>query len=124
LYQASRDSSFELLWYRAPRPRRVTPQEMPAAQYSASYPAAPSGECAVVLDSIWDYLDGNCCDQTAARLIAHVPACAPCGRQMAIQQQFLESLAELRERSRAPAGLRKIVRRALAAEVRPGALGG
>ena len=69
-----------------------------------------------MLDSIWDYLDGNCSGQTAARLIAHVPACAPCGRQMAIQEQFLESLAELREGWRAPAGLRKIVRRAVAAE--------
>jgi hypothetical protein len=61
-------------------------------------------------------LDGNCSDQIAARLIAHVPACAPCARQMAIQQKFLESLAQLRERSRAPAGLRRIVRRAVATE--------
>jgi anti-sigma factor (TIGR02949 family) len=98
--------------------RRVTPHDVPVAQYRPSpsgAPDVPSGECAVVLASLWDYLDGNCSDQTAVRLIAHVPACTPCSRQMAIQEQFLASLAELRERSRAPAGLHKVVRRAVAA---------
>jgi hypothetical protein len=70
----------------------------------------------VVLATVWDYLDGTCSIHVAARLIEHVPVCAPCRRQMAIEEQFLASLAELGERSRAPAGLRKIVRRAVAAE--------
>lgn len=69
--------------------------------------------------SVWDFLDGNCSEETAARLIAHVPGCAPCAREMSLQEQFLASLAEVRESSRAPVALHKMVRKALAAERRP-----
>jgi mycothiol system anti-sigma-R factor len=119
LYGPSRDSSFRASLVPSTRRRLVNPQDVPSARDCPSFhgaPKAPSGACAVVRDSIWDYLDGRCSDRAAARLIAHVPSCAPCARQMAIEEQFLTSLAELRERSMAPAGLRKVVRRTVAVE--------
>ena len=100
----------------------MTPQDLPAAQDSLSTagvlaPAPP--DCEVVLAHLWDYLDGNCADDVASRIIGHVPSCLSCSRHLLIQEQFFSSLAELRDRSAAPRGLHKSVRNRLTVERGP-----
>lgn len=67
---------------------------------------------------LWDYVDGQCCEEVAARIVAHVPACSPCARHLVAQEQFLASLARLGTRLAAPTALHETVRNRLAAESR------
>jgi mycothiol system anti-sigma-R factor len=82
-------------------------------------PAAQNGrlpsdvDCRAVVTSVWDYLDGHCAPELAERVDAHLASCTPCLRLRELQGHFLASVAELRERSRAPAHVHNRVREAL-----------
>jgi hypothetical protein len=78
----------------------------------------PPLECREVLASVWDCRDGRCSPALAQRVDAHLTACVPCRRQREFQHRFFASLAELRERSPAPARVHDRVRKALVAEWR------
>jgi hypothetical protein len=82
--------------------------------------ALPSLECREVLPSFWDCRDGRSTPGLAERVEAHLAACVPCYGLREFQQRFFASLAELRERSSAPARVHDRVRKALAAERRAG----
>ena len=103
----------------------MTPQHRPAAQNrvpSSSAPDLPPAECQVVLASFWDYLDGNCSSALADRIDGHISSCLPCLRFRHFQERFFASMAEVRDRSRAPARVHDRVRKALYAarlETRP-----
>ncbi len=92
----------------------------PAAQNGppsdGGIPMAPSPDCEEVLTNFWDYLDGRCSSDVARRIGAHVDICPPCRRLGGLQAYFLESLAQIRERSSAPGRVRDRVREALEAE--------
>jgi hypothetical protein len=96
----------------------VTPPNLPPAQSAVAASDAPEIvplECQEVLATFWDYLDGNCCSELAARIDGHVSSCAPCLRFRRLQERFFASLAELRW-SPAPTHVYDRVRKALAAE--------
>ena len=75
-------------------------------------------ECRELLTSLWDCRDGRGSPLLAQRVDSHLAACVPCHRLAEFQHRFFASLAELRHRSPAPAGLHDRVRKALAAERR------
>ena len=97
----------------------MTLNHSPAAQNRLASPDAPdmsSPECQEVLANFWDFLDGNCSPELATRIDAHVASCLPCLGFRRFQERFFTSLAEVRERSPAPARVHDRVREALAVE--------
>jgi mycothiol system anti-sigma-R factor len=99
----------------------VSSQHFPAAHNGLSgsdTDGALPPECDEALRSLWDYLDGNCAGGLAERLAEHLASCGPCFRLRQFQERFFAALAEMRQRSRAPAHLRDRVGKALATERR------
>jgi predicted anti-sigma-YlaC factor YlaD len=97
----------------------VTLHHPPAAQNrlaSSDAPDMSSPECQEVRTNFWDYLDGNCSPELAARIDAHVASCVPCLGFRRFQEGFFASLAEVRRRPPAPPRVHDRVREALAAE--------
>jgi anti-sigma factor (TIGR02949 family) len=117
--RSPRDSSSELASDPMARPH-VNPRRVPAAHSGhLSSPDAddlPAPECLEVSAKLWDYLDGNCSSELATRINVHLSACQLCLRLLGLQERFLDSLAELRERRPAAARLHVRVRKALANE--------
>lgn len=105
--------------YDHPAQERVTSQDV-SASHSGLAPVGAvdtsAAECELTLAHAWDYLDGHCSADVAGRIIAHVPSCSSCSRHLLIQEQFLSSLADLRERPAAPTRLHESVRATLAAD--------
>ena len=98
----------------------MTLRDLSATQDALSPPGATNAPaaCESVLAQLWDYLDGNCSAGVAGRIVAHIAVCSPCSRRLLMQEQFFASLAVMRERWTAPAGLHEAVRKAVGAEGR------
>ena len=66
-----------------------------------------SSNCVEVLRHLWDYLDDQLTPAGAARLKAHIDACAQCREYEVFQECFLAAVSRIRADLGAPESLRE-----------------
>ncbi len=78
--------------------------------------AAPKVNCSAALEQLFDFLDGECTGDLAARLKAHVEHCKPCFEHAEFERRFLEAVAAARAQQLCPKALRERVLSTLRAQ--------
>jgi predicted anti-sigma-YlaC factor YlaD len=73
----------------------------------------PPLDCAEVVRSLWDYVDGRAQPATVEAIEDHLALCAGCRAFAEFERRFVASLADLRGRHSDPARLRDDVLRVL-----------
>jgi mycothiol system anti-sigma-R factor len=56
-------------------------------------PGYEAVECAAVIDKTWTFLDGECTDETRARVCQHLEACSRCLRHYALEGRIKNLIA-------------------------------
>ena len=64
-------------------------------------------DCAEVIEKVYLYLDGECDDDTRAKLREHLDECAPCLRKYGVEQDVKALVARCCGSDTAPEGLRE-----------------
>ena len=70
-------------------------------------------DCESVVRALWDFLDAELDDATAAEIDAHLEACGNCRSHADFEQRLVDELAGLRRGDTDPEALRDRVRAAL-----------
>jgi anti-sigma factor (TIGR02949 family) len=70
-------------------------------------------DCESVVRELWDFLDAELDDATAAEIDAHLEACRHCRSHADFEQRLVDELAGLRRGHTDPEALRERVRAAL-----------
>ena len=64
-------------------------------------------ECASAIAEVWTFLDGECTDETLARLCEHLRACPGCLRHYALEGRIKKVIATKCGGEKAPERLRR-----------------
>jgi len=70
-------------------------------------------DCESVVRALWDFLDAELDDATAAEINVHLDACGDCRSHADFEQRLVDELAGLRRENADPDALRERVRAAL-----------
>ena len=70
-------------------------------------------DCESVVRALWDFLDAELDDATAAEIDRHLDACGNCRSHADFEQRLVDELAGLRRGNADPDALRERVRAAL-----------
>ena len=70
-------------------------------------------DCGAVVRALWDFLDAELDDASAAEIDQHLKACEHCRSHADFEQRLVDELAGLRRECRDPAALRARVEAAL-----------
>lgn len=67
-------------------------------------------DCALVVAEVWSLLDGECTDETRARLSHHLEECSTCLRHYGLEERVKRLIADKCTGEKAPAHLVERVR--------------
>lgn len=70
-------------------------------------------DCRSVVRALWDFLDAELDDASAAEIDEHLEACGKCRAHADFEQRLVDELAGLRRECRDPAALRARIEAAL-----------
>jgi anti-sigma factor (TIGR02949 family) len=70
-------------------------------------------DCAAVVRSLWEYLDGRASAELVGGIEEHLDRCEGCRAHFAFEERLVQTIAALRREHSDPARLREAVLRAL-----------
>ncbi len=70
-------------------------------------------DCESVVRALWDFLDAELDDASAAEIQAHLEACEPCRAHADFERRLLDELLAMRRREADPDALRARIEAAL-----------